>query len=185
MCKCLRQFLGTNVGVTAFSICCNTEWKRGAWFISAKWTIPEFQEIFPGIDFVSIMYVKYWGFWIYPGPENIGVTQADCVWISLNNSWICLKIVPERICIVFVKRSIADVWRGCNILKVLNIPGIWICKDSGYARVLNINAGSQYARVLYMLGFWIYQASEYARVLNLLGFWIYGAYICFWIEFWY
>ena len=92
MCKCLRQFLGTNVGVTAFSICCNTEWKRGAWFISAKWTIPEFQEIFPGIDFVSIMYVKYWGFWIYPGPENIGVTQADCVWISLNNSWICLII---------------------------------------------------------------------------------------------
>ena len=47
---------------------------------------------FPGTDFVSIMYVKYWGFWIYPGPENIGVTQAECVWISLNNSWICLII---------------------------------------------------------------------------------------------
>ena len=31
----------------------------GAWFISARWTIPKFPEIFPGIEFVSIIYVRY------------------------------------------------------------------------------------------------------------------------------
>ena len=31
----------------------------GAWFISAKYTIPEFPEIFPGIKLVLIIYVKY------------------------------------------------------------------------------------------------------------------------------
>ena len=35
---------------------------EGDWFISAKWTIPEFPEIFPGIDLVSIIYVRYCGF---------------------------------------------------------------------------------------------------------------------------
>ena len=30
------------------------------WFISAKLTIPEFPEIFPGIDLVSIIYVRYY-----------------------------------------------------------------------------------------------------------------------------
>ena len=35
----------------------------GAWFVSAKSTIPEFPETFPGIDVVSIIYVRYcrWG----------------------------------------------------------------------------------------------------------------------------
>ena len=37
----------------------------GDWFISAKWTIPEFSEIFPGIELVSIIYVRFcikiWG----------------------------------------------------------------------------------------------------------------------------
>ena len=40
---------------------------EGARFISAKWTIPELQEIFPGIYLDSIIYVRYchkiWGSW--------------------------------------------------------------------------------------------------------------------------
>ena len=32
----------------------------GTWFIYAKLTIPEFPEIFPGIDLVSIIYVRYY-----------------------------------------------------------------------------------------------------------------------------
>ena len=31
----------------------------GAWFISIRWNIPEFPEIFPGIESVSIIYVRY------------------------------------------------------------------------------------------------------------------------------
>ena len=41
VCKYLRQFLGTSFGVAALPICCNVDEKGGAWFISAKWTIPE------------------------------------------------------------------------------------------------------------------------------------------------
>ena len=33
---------------------------RRGWFISAKWTILEFPEFFPGIDLVSIIYVRYY-----------------------------------------------------------------------------------------------------------------------------
>ena len=37
----------------------------GGWLISAKWTIPEFPDIFPGIALVSIIYTRYchkiWG----------------------------------------------------------------------------------------------------------------------------
>ena len=57
--KYLRQFLGTGFGVATLPICCNIEYGGGAWFISAKWTIPEFPETFPGIDLVSLIYVRY------------------------------------------------------------------------------------------------------------------------------
>ena len=49
VCKYLRQFLGAGFRVAALPLYCNIEQGRGAWFISPKWTIPEFPEIFPGI----------------------------------------------------------------------------------------------------------------------------------------
>ena len=54
-CRCLRQFLDTSFGVVTLPIICNIELGEGTWFISAMWTIPELQEIFPGIDLVSII----------------------------------------------------------------------------------------------------------------------------------
>ena len=40
-------------------------WVRGGgWFISAEWTISEFPEIFPGIDLISIIYVRYYRYQI-------------------------------------------------------------------------------------------------------------------------
>ena len=39
----------------------------GAWFISAWWSIPEFPEIFPGIELVWIIYVRYCRFKYFPG----------------------------------------------------------------------------------------------------------------------
>ena len=62
VCKYLRQFLGTSFGVATLSIYCNTDEEGGTWFISAKWTIPEFLEIVPGIELVLIIYVRYWGY---------------------------------------------------------------------------------------------------------------------------
>ena len=62
VCKYLRQFLCTSFGVATLPICCNIKW-WGRWlFITAKWNIPEFSEIFPGIVLVSIIYVRYCGF---------------------------------------------------------------------------------------------------------------------------
>ena len=142
------------------------------------------------------------GFWICKASEYTKVTQtSECVWISLDNSRICLvmfeyarmlstnstlfrsvllrlqfaifkNIVQKRICIIFAKRSIAYVWQGCQYA--------W---DSEYTRVLNmplvlnmpgfcICQGSEYARVLDIPRFWICQVSEYVRVLNIPGFWI-------------
>ena len=54
VCKYLRQFLGTIFGVVTLPIYCNIESGESTWFISAKWGIPEFPEMFPGLDLVSI-----------------------------------------------------------------------------------------------------------------------------------
>ena len=40
--KYQRQCLGTSFRVATRPICCNIEQGEGVWFISAKWTIPEF-----------------------------------------------------------------------------------------------------------------------------------------------
>ena len=66
VCKYLRQFLGTSFGVATLPICCNIElWGKRRWFVSAKWTIPEYADFFPGIVLVSIIYERYchknWG----------------------------------------------------------------------------------------------------------------------------
>ena len=65
VCKYLRQFLGTIFGVVTLPIYCNIESGEGTWFISAKWAIPEFSEMLPGLDLVSIK----WDMW-----DIIGVT---------------------------------------------------------------------------------------------------------------
>ena len=36
VCKYLRHFLGTSFVVATLTICCNIEYREGAWFISAK-----------------------------------------------------------------------------------------------------------------------------------------------------
>ena len=46
VCKYLRQFLGTSFGVTTLPKCCNIENRGGNWFISEKWTNPEFPKFF-------------------------------------------------------------------------------------------------------------------------------------------
>ena len=60
VCKYLRQFVGARFGVATLPIYCYIEEGGGTWFIYAKLTIPEFPEIFPGIDLVSIIYVRYY-----------------------------------------------------------------------------------------------------------------------------
>ena len=117
------------------------------------------------------------GFWTYQGSEYTGVTQtSECALISLHHSWICLfmsdyarmlntnsillwpvsliselaifeKKVQKRICIIFVKFSIADVWEGCEYT--------WSPENT---RVLNM------ALVPNMSAFWIHQNSEYTGV---------------------
>ena len=58
-CKHPREVLGTSFSGVTLPICYNIEQEEGAWFLSAKWTIPQFPYIFPRIDVVSIIYVWY------------------------------------------------------------------------------------------------------------------------------
>ena len=146
------------------------------------------------------------GFWIcqvseYTRVLNIpGFTQSsECVWISLDTSWICLIMSQydrmlntnstllrpasvrsqfpifensaKKICTIFAKRSVADVWQDCeyawgpeyirvlNMALVLNMP--WL---------LCTYHCSEYTRVLNVPGFWICQDAEYIRLLNMPGF---------------
>ena len=46
-------------GVPILLIYCNIKLGGGTWFISARWNIPEFSEIFPAIELVSIVYLRY------------------------------------------------------------------------------------------------------------------------------
>ena len=100
-----------------------------------------------------VMVLNIPGFWIYHSSEHTGVTQAsECAVISLDTSWICLVmteyarmlntnstllgpvswrsgfVIFANLCIIFVKFSIVEVWEGCDILEILNIPkfGIWV-----------------------------------------------------------
>ena len=100
-----------------------------------------------------------------------------------------MKIVQKRIFIIFVKRSITDVWKGreypwvLQYSRFLNISRFWIYQGSEYSKVLNIPGfwicqRSEYSKVLNMTGFSIYEGSEYARVLKMSGFWIFQGPLC-------
>ena len=56
VCKYLGQYLVANFGVASLQISCNIKQGGGVWFISIKWTIPEFLSFFSGIDLVSIIH---------------------------------------------------------------------------------------------------------------------------------
>ena len=52
------------------------------------------------------------------------------------------------------------------------MAGLSICLRSWIYQGSQYGSGSKYARVLYILGFWICQATGYTRVLNMPRFWI-------------
>ena len=137
------------------------------------------------------------GFWIcqvseYTRVLNIpGFRQSsECVWISLDTSWICLimsqydrmlntnstLLRPASVRSQFpifensAKKNL-HYFRKTFCRRCLT--GLWICLRSWIHQGSEYGSGFKYAIIaLHIPLFWIYQGFEYARMLNISGFWI-------------
>ena len=59
VCKYLRQFLGTTFGIATHLITLSRGQRPDLFLQGYRISTPEFPEFFPGIDLVSIIYVRY------------------------------------------------------------------------------------------------------------------------------
>ena len=97
-------------------------------------------------------------FWIWQDSQH---TSA----LNISELWNTTDADPETSAELSGNKTYLKFffgWQNAN-LRLLLINLKWFSLF-GYA--------CKYAKVLYTLGFWIYQVSEYGRVLNMPGFWI-------------
>ena len=140
------------------------------------------------------------GFWIcqvseYTRVLNIpGFTQSsECVWISLDTSWICLimsqydrmlntnstLLRPASVRSqfpIFENSAKKNLHYFRKTLCRRCLTGLWICLRSWIHQGSEYGSGFKYAIIaLHIPLFWIYQGSECTRVLNMPGCLLYQA----------
>ena len=85
-CKHPREVLGTSFSVVTLPICYNIEQEEGAWFLSAKWTIPQFSKNWLSLNNLRVI-LQFWVSLHEFDRKSFGSELASSITLILQANW--------------------------------------------------------------------------------------------------